>query len=45
MPLILRTIKIFEHILHNYVFDITSIVKISILEMGTWANQVPAIHV
>lgn len=31
MPLILRTIKIFKHILHNYVFDITSIVKISIL--------------
>lgn len=22
MPLILRTIKIFKHILHNYVFDI-----------------------
>lgn len=33
MPLILRTIKIFNHILHNYVFDITSIVKISILEI------------
>lgn len=33
MPLILRTIKIFKHILHNYVFDITSIVKISILEI------------
>lgn len=33
MLLILRTIKIFKHILHNYVFDITSIVKISILEI------------
>lgn len=56
MPLKLKTIKISIHVLQNYVFDITSIVKISIeihvQDSKVWENgqisstcRIPAIHV